>query len=85
MLNCTVRYDIDSSFNLRKKHRLKLLQTICQGMFIPRRKEVKGGFGKFHNEELHNFSYIGALFCYETVFTIMKAVHLTTQNTNVMA
>jgi hypothetical protein len=38
------------SLTLREEHRLRVLRRI----FGPKREEVAGGWGRLHNEELHN-------------------------------
>jgi hypothetical protein len=66
-----MRYDVDSSFSLREKPRLRVfVNSLLRRIFVPKREEVKGEFGKFHNEELHNLCYVGATLYYETISII---------------
>jgi hypothetical protein len=40
---------------LRDKHRLRVFENrVLKRIFGPKRDEVTGGWGKLHNEELHN-------------------------------
>jgi hypothetical protein len=40
---------------VREEHRLRVFENIVlRRIFGPRRDEVAGGWGKLHNEELHN-------------------------------
>jgi hypothetical protein len=40
---------------LREKHRLRVFENrVLRRIFGPKRDEVTGGWGKLHNEELHN-------------------------------
>jgi hypothetical protein len=46
------------SLTLREEHRLKLLENrVLRRIFGPKRDEVKGGWRKLHNEELHNLYF----------------------------
>jgi hypothetical protein len=43
------------SQTLREEHRLKVFgNRVLRRIFRPKRDEVTGGWGKLHNEELHN-------------------------------
>jgi hypothetical protein len=40
---------------LREEHRLRVFEKrVLRRLFGPKRDEVKGGWRKLHNEELHN-------------------------------
>jgi hypothetical protein len=40
---------------LREEHRLRVFENrVLRGIFGPKRYEVMGGWGKLHNELLHN-------------------------------
>jgi hypothetical protein len=44
---------------LRDEHRLRVLENkVLRRTFGPKRDEVKGGWRKLHNEELHNFNFL---------------------------
>jgi hypothetical protein len=42
------------SLTLREGHRLRVFENRLLRIFGPKTKEVKGGWRKLHNEELHN-------------------------------
>jgi hypothetical protein len=42
------------SLALREEHRLRVSENRVLIIFGPRRDEVTGGWGKLHNEKLHN-------------------------------
>jgi hypothetical protein len=43
------------SLTLREEHRLRVFENrVLRRIFGPKRNEVKGGWRKRHNEELHN-------------------------------
>jgi hypothetical protein len=43
------------SLTLREEHRLRVFENmVLRRIFGPKRDEVKGGWRKLHNEELHN-------------------------------
>jgi hypothetical protein len=43
------------SLTLREEHRLRVFENrVLRRIFGPKRDEVTGGWGKLHNEELHN-------------------------------
>jgi hypothetical protein len=43
---------------LRKKHRLGVFENrVLRRIFGQKRHEVRGGWRKLHNEELHNSKY----------------------------
>jgi hypothetical protein len=42
---------------LREEHRLRVFENrVLRRIFGPKRDEVTAGWGKLHNEELHNFT-----------------------------
>jgi hypothetical protein len=46
------------SLTLREEHRLRLFQNrVLRGIFGQKRYKVIGGWGKLHNEELHNLHF----------------------------
>jgi hypothetical protein len=46
------------SLILREEHRLRVFENrVLKRIFGPKRDEVTGGWGKLHNEELHNLYY----------------------------
>jgi hypothetical protein len=44
------------SFTLREEHRLRVFENRVLRIFGPTRDAVTGGWGKLHNEELHDFT-----------------------------
>jgi hypothetical protein len=44
-----------SSLTLREEHRLRVCEKRVLRIFGPKRDEVRGGWRKLHNEELHYF------------------------------
>jgi hypothetical protein len=43
------------SLILKQEHRLRVFENrVLRRTFVPKREEVAGGWGKLHNEELHN-------------------------------
>jgi hypothetical protein len=42
------------SLTVREEHRLKLFENRVLRIFGPKGDKVTGGWGKLHNEELHN-------------------------------
>jgi hypothetical protein len=43
---------------LREEHRLKVFEiSVLRRIFGPKGDEVRGGWGRLRNEELHNFYY----------------------------
>jgi hypothetical protein len=56
------------SLKLKEKHRLRVLENrVLRKIFGPKRDEVIGGWGKLHNEELHN------LYCPPSIVRIIKS------------
>jgi hypothetical protein len=49
-------YEYETRFlTLGEEHRLRVFEsTVISRMFGPKRDEVRGGWRKLHNEELHN-------------------------------
>jgi hypothetical protein len=44
-----------SSLTLREEHGLRVFENrVLRRIFGPKREEVAGGWGRLHNEELHN-------------------------------
>jgi hypothetical protein len=75
MLNCTLWYDVDSCVCPRNNFRLRGFEnSLLRRMFVPKRVEIKGGLEAFHNEELQNLSYIGAIYYYEIISIINLSV-----------
>jgi hypothetical protein len=50
-----------------KEHRLRAFEKrVLRGIFGPKRDEVRGGWKKLHNEELHN------LYCSPSIIRMIK-------------
>jgi hypothetical protein len=56
------------SLTLREEHRLRVFENrMPRRIFGPKRDEVTGGWGKLHNEELHN------LYSSPSIITMIKS------------
>jgi hypothetical protein len=43
------------SLTLKEEHRLRMFENIVLRIFGPKKGEILGGWGKLHNEKLHNW------------------------------
>jgi hypothetical protein len=56
------------SLTIRDEHRLRVFEnSVLKKIFGPKRDEVIGGWGKLHNEELHN------LYCSPDIIRMIKS------------
>jgi hypothetical protein len=57
-----------TEFSLREEHRLRVFENrALRRIFGPKRDEVRGGWRKLRNEELHNF------YCSPSIIRITKS------------